>query len=57
MHNARDISDECLGHGIVLLLGGGLLHSGPTTKFSSDADGWNSLHRTLGLTKYKDHFI
>lgn len=54
MHNARDISDERLGHGIVLRLGGGLLHSGLITKVSSDADGWNSLHQTLGLAKYKD---
>ena len=38
MHNARDISDECLGLGTILLLGGGLLRSGPITKFTSGAD-------------------
>lgn len=37
--HARDISDECLGRRTVLLLGGGLLRSGPITKFSSGADG------------------
>lgn len=30
----RDISDECLSHGIVLLIDGGRLHSGLVTNLS-----------------------